>query len=190
MNYLNKSALSKLGWIVPTLASMVEAHTWAMSLNPRNDITITQGQPQVLAHQNLEDLLAACKVAAAGVGTKDQSPVLWPTPAADISISLTPRVWGVYVRVSDNPINFGYGKINVQFLDNATVIGDIWVACNVLPVEIVMLGVQNMNGQAQVTGVATPKVRFLAATNIHLTAGKDCLFAETLNERDTKQMMR
>jgi len=172
-----------VGWMAAVLTQMANKRTWALAVSKATEIVITQGFPLYIMAARGADLIAQCKTAAQGSATKAISPTLAPNPLADITINLgNVKSYGVRVKIADSLTGFKFGTYNVQLLDGATVLGDVFVRAASNVADFVMLGISNAGGQASIISIANPQVKIINA-NSSLVIGNS-ITAETLNERD------
>lgn len=177
--------ISKFGWIGKALSVMGNTRRWAVSLNPSNQIIINQSFPLMMVHDSPVEVLNACRIAVQGEGAKTINQSLAPSPAANFTVSAgTKKVFGVRVRISNSVLNFKFGTYNIQLLDGAVLLGQVFVVVKELPLDIVMLGISNVSGQATIIPIAVPNVTMNSADNPALVAGSDVVHAESLNMRD------
>jgi len=172
-----------IGWMATVLAEMGRKRCWALPVSGKTDIVITQGQPLYLAQTQPSQVIRQCQIAAQGSASKGIGTALAPAVLADFTINLgTIKSFGVRVKIADSLNGFKYGVYNIQLLDGATVIGDVFIRPATNVADVVILGISNNGGQASIIPIANPQVKLVNA-NSSMASGNS-VTAETLNERD------
>lgn len=172
-----------IGWMQNIILNAAEARAIAYPISSRTEIIVAQGFPIYLTASSGQQLIAACKIAAQGSGNKAVATALMANPPVDTTLDLSSiNSFGVRVKIADSLNNFKYGVYDVQLLDNATVLSEIFVRAATNVIDFVMFGISNVGSQASIKPIVVPKVKIIAATS-SLAAGNS-FTAETLNERD------
>jgi len=187
--------LTQFGWIGPAMATMGNTARWACSLNPDNEVIAGPAYPLESMATSPAALVNAAMIACAGQAGKTITTALWPAVAAATTLDLagnTVTAFGARVKIANSITNFKFASYEIQFAMGATVLSYIIVEVTSLPVDIIILGINNNAGKATVVGAATPAVIFPysavpgAVGNINAASmvTGDLLYAETLNMRD------
>lgn len=172
-----------IGWMQNIILSAAEARAIAYPISSRTEIIVAQGYPIYLTASSGNQIIAACKIAAQGSGNKAVATALMASPPVDTTLDLTTiQSFGVRVKIADSLNNFKYGIYDVQLLDGATVLSEVFVRAATNVVDFIMFGISNIGSQASIKPIAHPEVKVLAASS-SLAAGNS-FTAETLNERD------
>jgi hypothetical protein len=180
MSYRNKAII---GWMAAVITEMANARTPAYSMVEGNEIIITQGYPLYLMQDTPAALESAARTAVQGSGTKNVQVAAFANPPVDLAVNHTGiKSFGVRVKITDSPLAFKYGIYRITLGDVGTALLDIQVRASVLPVDVVMLGVSNVGGQASVISIVSPRVTVTVADST--VAAAHSLISETLNERD------
>jgi hypothetical protein len=185
--------LAQFGWIGPAMAIMGSSQRWACSLNPDNEVIAAQSYPLETMAQTPAALLNQANIACAGSAGKTLTSGVWATAALSLPLTAnTTTAFGARVRISNAPTVLKFGMYEIQFAITATVISYILVQVVSLPIDIVILGINNNAGKATIVPNTAPNVIIpYSATpgaigNMNagsLNAG-DVITAETLNMRD------
>jgi len=178
------------------LSNMAGQGRWAYSLNTENDVIDGTAMPLEGMATTPNALVNACEIAVAGASGKNFGSTAWPAvPAAQtitLTTNLTATVFGVLVRISNSTNLFKFGTYEIQLLNGATVIGYVLIQAATLPVEVVILAINNNAGKGIVVPNAVPSVvvpySAVAGAIGNLNAGSfgtgDVIYAESLNMRD------
>lgn len=177
---------SSFGYLGPVLTAMANTRRWAVAAREENSVIIDQAYPLQLMPATPLEILNSARIAAQGSAVKAVSQSLMPAAGADLTLNLgNVRSFGVRVRISDSPLNFKFGVITVELLDNTTSLGKVYLIGAKLPAEVFFLGVSNAGGQGSVTTIANPVVKvYGSATGSATTSSSTAVWAETLNLRD------
>lgn len=173
----------EIGWMQDILAEMAASRTPAYAVSDRTEVIITQGYPLYITPTNGDQLVVAAKLAVQGSAQKAIATGLEAAVPVDITLDLgTIKSFGVRVKIADSINNFKYGVYNIQLLDGAAVLLDVYVKPATNVADVILLGINNNGGQGSIVPIAHPEVKILAATS-SVTQGNS-ITAETLNERD------
>jgi hypothetical protein len=190
-----RAQLSQFGWIGPALSQMGNTSRWAVSMNPDNEIVAANGYPLETLATTPTALLNACYIACQGQAGKTYATIAQPGTPAAATLTLTANTanaFGARVRISNAITAYKYATYEIQFATGTTVLSYILVQVVSLPCDIIILGISNNAGKANVIGNTAPAVIFpFSATagaignlNYGSMAAGDVLYAETLNMRD------
>jgi len=188
-------ALTQFGWIGAAIGTMGNTSRWACSLNPDNEVIAAQTYPLEGLFTTPAALLNAANIACAGSSGKTIATAQWPAVAAATTLTLTANTsvaFGARVKISNSVTNFKFGTYEIQLATGATVLSYVFVQVTSLPVDIVILAINNNAGKATVVGDSAPAVIFpysavagaIGNSNAGSMVAGDFLYAETLNMRD------
>jgi len=189
-------SLRQFGWLAPALSNMAGQGRWAYSLNPDNDVIAGTGMPLEGMSTTPNALVNACEIAVAGASGKNFGSFAWPASPAAGTITLTTNLnatlFGVLVRISNSTNLFKFGTYEIQLENNGVVTGYVLIQAATLPVEVVILSINNNAGKGVVVPNPTPSVviPYSATPGAigNLNAGSfgtgDVIYAESLNMRD------
>jgi len=177
---------ASFGYLGPVLTKMANTRRWAVPTSANNSIVINQDYPLQLLQSTPGEVLAAARIAAQGSSVKAYVNAIMPAAGSDLTINLgNVRSFGVRVRITDSVLSFKYGTYTVQIREGSTVLGEVVIIANEVPAEIILMGISNAGGQANVTTIANPQVVvFGSAAGSSTVTASTQVWAETLNLRD------
>jgi hypothetical protein len=91
--------------------------------------------------------------------------------------------FGLRIGLTNNITAFKFAVYKIQVLDAAVVQTEFWVKAPRIPVDLIVLSVNNANGKMSIVQNASPVVKVVFADTPALTAG-DTLSVATLTMRD------
>lgn len=195
-NQLTTSQLmQQFGWIGPAMAIMGSSQRWACSLNEDNEIIAAQGFPLETQAETPAALVNAAYIACQGSAGKTFASGSLPGTPATFDLALTANTtvaFGARVRISNAPTVLKFGMYEIQFAIGSNVVSYIIVQAVSLPIDVVILSINNNAGKATLVPNPTPTVIIpysaTAGAVGNLNAGSltatDVVTAETLNMRD------
>jgi len=189
------SALTQFGWIGPAMATLGNSARWAISLNPDNEVIAGPGYPLETQAQTPGAIVNAAVIAVAGASGKTITTSTWPAVPAATTLDLsanTTLAFGARVKISNSTTNFKFGSYELIFATGVTALSYVIVEVTSLPVDVVILAINNNAGKATIVGAVSPAVIFpysavpgaIGNINAGALVTGDFLYAETLNMRD------
>lgn len=190
-----RSALTQFGWIGPAIGMMGNSARWACSLNPDNEVIAASGYPLETLATTPSALLNASMIACAGSAGKTITTALWPAVPAATTLDLTANTsiaFGARVKLSASITNFAFGTYEIQLAQGVTVLSYIFITVVSLPVDIIILAINDNAGKATIVGDNAPAVIFpysivpgaIGNANAGSMNSSTVLYAETINMRD------
>lgn len=162
---LTQSPGVSVGWLGPVITALAQGRTYALSLNPNNNIIVTTpNAPVSTMYSNSEELLTAIRIATAGAATKNIASGTYYN--ADLAINLTARCFGVRVTLGAPPQSWPFSRVTLTLGDGATALYSVSVNTNSLPLDCVLLGMQGAGGVGSIIGIAAPRVTLVAADSV------------------------
>jgi hypothetical protein len=176
-----------LGWpaLLNAIAQMAASGRWGYSLDGQSEIMPLTAYPQLHMHPTAASIQVAARLALQGRGGFNLVSASAPSPVvADLTatIGAIPS-FGLRIGLTNNITSFKFAIYKIQVLDSATVQTEFFVKVPRIPMDIIVLSVNNANGKMSIVQNASPVVKIIFADSPALTAG-DTLTVATLTMRD------
>jgi hypothetical protein len=190
---------SGLGYLAEAVTMLANFKVWALALTEGADVIPIQGQPLQMVGKSPTDILADCKIAAQGSSAKSYALGVFSATAATalvlnpLAATVITRVCGLRIKISDSLTTFRPGAFYVSIVDTASA-GAVNSQLVIYPtkacgcVEVIVMGISNLGGQAQIAPIGNPTLTFANsgdATNpSSANAGATNVWVESINMRD------